>query len=706
MAQTQETAESILSKMTPAEKIDQINALDSYDDHIIKSQLHKGLTNKSIAVFGGELKKFNLPPLVFADGHKGVIEQGNWTFFPPTLTRAGSFDPELEYRIGKIMGMEAEAAGINTYFGATVNLLRNPRGGRSDESYGEDTYLTGVMGTAIVKGIQFDGNVMATAKHYAIYSAEDNRFNADIQISERAMMEVYLPQFKKMIDEGHLKSIMSSYNKINGEYASENKFLMDTVLRGYWGFDGLVVSDFVFGMNSTVGPIKAGLNVELPARDYYKEDAIYKALENKEITWDDIDKLVLQIIKAKLECGPLNPHRVSKNIMKEHRDLARESEEKSLVMLKNNNVLPYDVNKVKNILIVGELAKYHNMGNICFLGDYPQIRSTSPYEGIKNYVKGKGITVTYTDGKDKKELARYARLADAVVVCVGYTQKDESEYLYDSEGQPIRSDVTLGGDRENMNLHQSDIDLIQMTPRYCKNTTVVFFGGGTPIVSTWINNAPALLFEGYCGLEGGSALARIIFGDVNPSGKLPYSIFVNEKDYPEFPNHPRKEMEDWEIYAKDYVDPYKFTYGYYMGYTLSDKDSIPVSFPFGFGLSYTNFEITNITTDQSTYSENGTITVSCQVKNTGKVKGSEVVQVYAGFENAKVERPYKVLKGFQKTELEAGETKTVEIQIPVSDLAYWDVNDKTWKIEKIKYPIFVGDSSDNNGLTKVEIGVK
>ncbi len=705
-AQSQETAESILAKMTPEEKIDQMYALDGYDDHIIQSILHKGLTNKSITVNGGENKKYDVPGYFFGDGPKGLIEHGNWTFFPATLTRAASFDPELENRIGQVMSAEAEAAGINSIGAATANLLRNPKGGRAEESYGEDTYLSGVMGADLVKGIQASGKVIATAKHFALYSCEENRFNANILADERTMMEVYLPHFKRMVKEGHLKALMTSYNKINGEYASENKFLMKTVLRDYWGYEGLAVSDFVFGMYSTTGPIKVGMNMELPAKEYYKEEAIYKAIENGEITWDDIDALVLQILKVKLEVGQPKAHKVSNAVMKQHTELARESEEKSIVMLKNDNILPYDINEVKNILLVGELAKHHNMGNEGYLGDYPQLRSINPLEGMKNYTKGKNIKVTYTDGKDKKELARLARLADATIVCVGYTQLDEAEYLLDPEGVPIRGDMTFGGDRENMNLHQLDIDLINMTPRYCKNTTVVFFGAGTPVVSNWINNAPALLYAGYCGLEGGSALARIVFGDVNPSGKLPYSIFVNETDYPAFPYNPRRKTEDWEIYSKDYVDPYEFTYEYYLGYTLSDKENIPVSFPFGFGLSYTDFEINNISTDKTTYSEDETIIVKCQLKNTGNVKGAEVVQVYAGFENAQVERPYKVLKGFTKTELESGNTKTIEIQIPVKDLAYWDVESQTWKVEKIKYPIFVGNSSDNKELTKIEISVK
>jgi len=215
-----------------------------------------------------------------------------------------------------------------------------------------------------------------------------------------------------------------------------------------------------------------------------------------------------------------------------------------------------------------------------------------------------------------------------------------------------------------------------------------------------------LLYAGYFGMEGGNALANILFGKANPSGKLPYSIFVNEVDYPTFPNHPRKSVDSWEINEKKMADPYQVDYGYYLGYTLAEKKNLPVSFHFGYGLSYTNFKIENIVTDKKEYAEDDVIKVKCKVTNIGKLKGSEVVQVYIGFENAKVDRPIKVLKGFSKVELDTNSASVVEVSVPVKELAYWDINSKSWKVEKIAYPVYVGNSSRFEDLQKVDIAVK
>lgn len=704
IAQNVETAESILAKMTPAEKLTQLYGMNGFVNYNINSTINKALTGKSLPNTSGKSMK-SLPTLSMSDGHKGIVTHGYWTLFPPTLTRAASFDTELEYRVGKAMSVEAQAAGINTWLGGTANLLRNPRGGRSEESYGEDSYLSGAMGVQLVKGVQEDKKVMAVAKHFALYSVEDNRVNVNITADERTLREVYFPHFQKMVQEGNVAAVMSGYNKINGEYCSESKYLLTDILRTDWGFKGFVTTDWVYGLGDTQRGIKAGLNIEMPAKHHYSPDSIMSAIAKNKITWKDIDALVLPIIRTKLVYGESKAHSLDSKILQADRTLSREVAEKSLVMLKNESILPLSTKEVRNILVVGELAKFDNMGDFLYLGDYPKSRAVSPLAGIEKYLNGTGVVVNYTDGKDKIELRRLATHADAIIICVGYTTADESENLVDPEGNKIL-DAKLGGDRENMNLHQLDLDLIRMTPRYCKKTTVVFFGGGTPVVSPWINSTPSLLYAGYFGMEGGNALANILFGKVNPSGKLPYSIFENEVDYPAIPDHPRKKVDSWEIQEKNVSDPYQVNYGYYLGYTLAEKKNIPVSFNFGYGLSYTNFKIDNIVTDKKEYTEDDVIKVKCKVTNIGKLKGAEVVQVYVGFENAKVDRPVKVLKGFSKVEVDANGSSIVEVSIPVKELAFWDVNSKSWKVEKIAYPVYVGNSSRFEDLQKLDIAVK
>ena len=700
-----QSPEYVLSQMSEDDKINELNGVDNYLSWIFNSMLKKGLTNKSALAPSGGNKKLDIPTLLFTDGHKGVTAGGRFTAFPSTLLRGASFDKDLEYRIGQAMSSEAEAAGANLIGGCTANLLRNPRGGRSEESYGEDTYLSGEMATAMVKGVQKSGKIMANGKHFALYSIENNRFNVDVKVDERALREVYLPQFKKMVQEGDLASMMSGYNKVNGVYCSENKHLLTDILRNEWGYKGFVVSDWIYGTYSTAKALKAGLNIEMPMKHYFSKDSIMYAIKTNQITWKDVDNAVLPILKQKLKYGQNDSHRLDASTIQKNRALSQEAAEKGMVLLKNECVLPFSQNKVKTILLVGELAKYHNLGEFTYIPDVPKRLRITPYKGMKNVLKDTNVSVWYTDGKNKDELEKLASRADAIVVCAGFTSIDEAENFHTSEGQPILP-VVGGGDRDNLNLHPDDIALINLCSRYDKkNMVVVLFGGGTPVVSNWINRTSALLVGGIPGMQGGNALANILFGKVNPSGKLPYSIYENENDYPSFPNSHLQAQQPWEINEKKFQSPFEVKYDYYLGYTLAEKNKIAVSYPFGYGLSYTKFAIDNISTNKQSYSEDDMIEVTCKVTNAGKMQGGEVVQAYVGFENAKVERPAKVLKAFSKVYLSSNQSQNVKLQIPVKDLAYWDVETQSWKVEKIQYTIYVGNSSKAEDLQKVEITV-
>lgn len=706
-AQQKQSAEELLAKMSPGEKIKEINGVDDYLQYMFVSAATKGLTGKGLVSVSGGNKKLGIPQLKFTDGHKGITGAGKWTTFPTTLLRAASFDKDLEYRVGKAMATEMEASGSTLFGGVTLNLVRNPRGGRAEESYGEDAFLSGKLGVQLTKGVQESGKVMAMAKHFAMNSIENNRFNINVSTTERALREVYLSQFERVVKEGKVSAVMSAYNRINGVYCAENKMLLTDVLRNEWGFDGFVMSDWVHCVHHTAQSIKAGLNIEMPMRRFYSQDSIMSAIKNGEITWADVDKLVLQILRKKLEYGDNKAHRLDRKVRKADEALSQESAEKSIVLLKNNNVLPFNTNQIKNILLVGELANYHNLGEFGYLPSTPEYKRITPLKGVRNYMRDNktGVTVWYTDGKDKVEYEKLASRADAVVVCVGFTSLDEGENMHTSEGVKF-APIVGGGDRDNLNLHQDDINLINLTSRITDNMVVVLFGAGTSVVSQWVGRAPALLVAGIPGQNGGNALANILFGKVNPSGKLPYSIYKDENDYPEFPNSHLQIQQPWEVSDSKYVDPYDVDYGYYIGYTLADKKKIPVSFPFGFGLSYTDFAFGNPSTVKSVYGVNDVVKVNVEVTNTGKMEGGEVVQVYAGFENAKVERPIKVLKGFEKVYLNPGESRNVQIEVPVKELAYWDVDSKSWKVEKINYTLYVGNSSKNEDLQKVQIAVQ
>lgn len=704
-AQQKLSAEEVLAKMTPEQKIKELYGVDEFLDWIFKNMMHNGTTGKDNPATSGGDKDLGIPQLRFTDGHKGVKAGGKFTTYPTTLLRGATFDKELEYRVGKAIATEMEAGGNSLFGGCTVNIIRNPRGGRTEEAYGEDTYHSGELGTEMVKGVQESGKVMALAKHYIMNSIENTRFDVSANVNERAMREVYLPQFKKMVQEGKLAAVMSSYNKINGVYASDSKLLLNDILRDEWGFDGFVISDWVNGTYSTAKSIKAGMNIEMPMARYHSKDSIMAAIDKGQITWGDVDKLVLQVIKKKMEFGQSKQHKLDAKVRANNEALAQEVAEKGIILLKNDNVLPFDKKNVKNILYVGQLAKFHNLGQKGYIPYTPNRKKLTPVEGAGVYLKGSDVNIWYTDGKNKAELDQLATRADAVVVCVGFTDIDEGENFTNTDGSPILS-VVGGGDRYNMNLHQDDINLINITRRHNPNMAVVMFGAGTPVVDQWIKRAPALLVGGIPGQNGAVALAKILFGDVSPSGKLPYSIYKNENDYPAIPDSHLQAQQPWDVRDNHFNDPFNVDYGYYMGYTLAERNNIPVSFPFGFGLSYTDFNINNVQTDKKVYGANDVIKVTCKVANVGKMKGGEAVQVYVGFENAKVERPVKALKGFEKVYLEAGKSQNVTIEVPVKELAYWDVASQSWKVEHIDYTLYVGNSSRNQDLQRVQISIK
>lgn len=620
-----------------------------------------------------KVERLGLPNVRFVDGPRGVVA-GSATCFPVAMARGASFDRELEEEIGKAIGAEVRAQGGNYFGGVCINLPRNPRWGRAQECYGEDTYHLGEMGAALTRGVQSQ-NVMACIKHFAMNSIENARFKADVHADKRTLFEVYLPHFKRCIEEG-AASVMGAYNKVYGEQASESKYLLKDILRDKWGFEGFTLSDFLWAVHDGAKAVKNGMNIEMPCFCHYIKE-LPKALEDGQISMEDIDEAVGYILRTVLYYETRkDPKEYTKELLAcpEHIQVAKRAAEESMVLLKNeNHVLPFNKEKTEKILVLGVLGDTENIGDHGSSKVHPYYTIT-PFKGLMK--KMPTAQVLYNDGTNIEKARALAKDADAVVIIAGYIHSDEGEFLAD------RSDIAeMGGDRVSMRLHQRDIDLIKGMRGVNPNTVVSIVGSSAILIDEWESDVPAILFSFYSGMEGGNALADILFGDVCPSGKLPYTVAMSEDSYPDF--------DPDCTYAE---------YGYYHGYCKMDKEKLPVAYPFGFGLSYTSFELSK--PEVEVFDNRAKFSVN--VKNTGKVKGAEIVQLYVGCEGSRVDRPVKVLKDFQRIELNPGEEKRIILTVTKEDVAYYDEKTDMFQTEDIKYIAYTGCSSAAKDLKTTE----
>lgn len=696
--------DSLINTLTPKEKFQQMYGVHDGTTYTINSALRAALTGKGAMITSGRNKEKGIPGFTFVDGPKGVSYHGKHIVFPAPVLRGCSFDRELEYRVGQALATETAACGAN-YIGAlTLNLTTHPHCGQAELWYGEDPYHAALMGVSLTKGIQKDHKVMACAKHFAMFELETNKGEINAIVNERALNEIYLIPFMKAVQDADVASMMTSYNKVNGEFASGNKILLDDIARKRWGFQGFYTSDWGFSVYDGLKAIKAGTNVEMPADVHFRTDSIYAMMDKGTVNWDDIHRLIKPTIATKLKYGENKAYRLSRKTKKELTALSQEAAEKSIVLLKNENILPLNPQELKRVLVVGDLAKNGNLGEYHYVPDHNYTDEVTPLRGIRRYLKRYGVSVTYCSGEDLNELSMLAQNADAIVVCVGRTDYTQSQNSINPDTMYPLADYN-GGDRNNLDLSLYEQSILRTTYRTHKKTAVVYFGGSAVITTPWERLAPSILFAGFGGINGGNALAKVLFGEVNPSGKLSFSIFRSESDYPEIPDNPFVKATTKNDTYDPYVDPYDVNYDYYFGYMLADKKNIQVSYPFGFGLSYTDFSIRDILLDKQTYHEGETIKVSCLLKNTGKRQGGEVVQAYIGVNHSEVDRPQKALKNFAKAYLDAEEEKRMEIEIPVKDLAYWDEVTHSWKIEKTRYTLYIGTSSQDSDLQKIEFDV-
>lgn len=672
----EKTSLDLLSQMTIEEKVAQ---LTGDKDNLLRFGLIMLLDKKMGHAYAGGNKRLDIPPLSFSDGSRGIaIARG--TCFPAGIARGATWNTDLVKEVGEVIGKEARSAGANYFAGLCMNLLRHPSWGRAQETFGEDPWLTGEMALATIKGVQ-KHNVMACAKHFALNSIENSRTFVNVKADTRTLHEVYLPHFKKCADNG-IASFMSAYNKINGEYCGQNHWLLTSLLRDEWKWDGFVSSDWLVGIYDGEKAANAGMNIEMPIPIHYG-DKLVELIRSNKVPMDLIDNMVLSVIRTKLDyITRKDPMAYDKNLIgaAEHVQLAEKVAEESMVLLKNdNNVLPLNKSSIKKLAVIGRLANVEVTGDKVYHVNSRNI--ISPLEGLVNLL-GKEVKVDYCSGENIEEAKELAKSSDALIIIAGFESSEEGEYV-------VIGKNASGGDRLDLRLKERDLVLINGLAGINPKTIVSIITGSAVIIDDWKDKVSSVLISWYSGMEGGNALARIILGEANPSGKLPFSIAEKQEDYPYFNN-------------TDSV----IEYGYYHGYTLFDKKGIKPAYPFGFGLSYTTFKFDSLRVIKPESWSLDSLHVSVNVTNTGKVTGKEVAQLYIGFENSKIDRPVKLLRGFKKVSLEPGGVQTINFCIPVKELAYYNPESKTWEVEEMTYKVYAGSSSAGNDLLKCDFSIR
>lgn len=636
--QFDEKAKEIVGQMTLEEKVEMMAGHCKASD-----SMGGGGYNAVPYPFGG-CKRLGVPELKFCDGPRGVVS-GHSTCFPVSMACGATFDRELEYEIGRAIGREVLGNGGNYFGGVCMNIPYHPGAGRSQECFGEDSYHMGEMAKALMEGVQ-EENVIACAKHFAFNSMERSRFKVDMDADKRTEMEVFFPHFRKVIDAG-CASVMNAYNLYKGKKCGHNPYLLRETLKDGWGFDGFVISDFVWGVKSAAGGISGGCDVEMHFRQKYTLKKVKKAMENGQITEEMLDDACIRIARTTLafeEARKDAPaYDASVVACEAHRKLARKAAEEAVTLLQNRDgFLP--LSQSKKIILTGDLVNVEN------IGDHGSSQVSPPY--ITTLVQAIEKEYSNVDAvfiPTKQVSSRMAEIAaaDAVVIVCGMSHGDEGEFIY-----------YIGGDRKSLELHKKDLKLIDLISENNKNTAVVLMGGNVIMTHSWKDKVKAILFAYYTGMEGGGALADILFGKVNPSGKLPFAIAQKESDYPEIKWNTKSQF-----------------YGYYHGYQKLDKEGKGCDFPFGFGLSYTTFALENAALFSN---DEERAIFSVDVTNTGAAAGAEVVQVYVEFPNSPVDRPVRALKGFERVALEPGEKKQVLVEVKKKELMWYDGEKETF----------------------------
>ena len=591
-------------------------------------------------------------------GDNGVTNSLPATCFPTASCSANTWRPELLKEMGSAMAEEAKFYDVSVILGPGVNIKRNPRCGRNFEYFSEDPFLAGRMGAEEVKGIQEKG-IGVSVKHFAGNNSENYRFMGDSVIDERALREIYLRQFEYIVKESKPETLMCAYNKINGTHCSENEWLLNEVLRKEWGFNGLVMSDWGTTHDRIKG-IKSGLDLEMPGDNDICRKWIVDSINDGSLDIKDLDEAVKNVL-ALVYKHKDNVHTDDVD-WKAHHELAKKIALEGAVLLKNNGALPFKENE--QLLVVGELfekARYQGAGSSMI---NPQFYSSSKDAFDKNniqykYLKGYKVDDLDTDESLIKEAVETSKDYEKVVLFIGLTDWYECE----------------GVDRNNIKLPQSQLDLIDAFIKENKKLVIVLFGGSV-VELPFFDHVEAMLHMFLSGQNSGEATYELLFGKVNPSGKLAETWPISYEDVP-FGN-------EYSVKAQDvYKESIYVGYRYYL---TANKE---VRFPFGFGLSYTTFEYSNLKIEQI----GDSLLVKVDITNTGGVTGMETVQLYVSAPNNNTHKPLRELKGFTKVSLEPKETKTIEIVVKKEDLKYWDINERRFVLEDGQYNIQIGKNS-------------
>lgn len=608
-----------------------------------------------------DYEELGVPAMFLSDGPHGLRKQAAAadhlglnasipaTCFPTAATMANSWNDELGEEMGRALGEEAASMNVNVLLGPGTCMKRNPRCGRNFEYFSEDPYLAGKMAAAYIRGIQENGT-SACVKHFAANNQEERRMATDSVMDERTLREIYLTAFEIAVKEGKTKSIMSSYNMVNGKYADENEHLIRDILRGEWGFEGVVVSDWA-GCNNKVASTIAGSDLEMPSCRYGADD-IVKAVEAGTLDIKYVDESVERVLKLVEQTSAVN--RGNPFDVETHHALAKRCADESIVLLKNEGVLPLAAKE--KVAIIGDFAdkpRYQGAGSsivnptklTSLLDNKGEFEFVGYEQGFNRYGKNKPKLI--------KKAVKLAKKADVVILCLGLDEVSEAEGL----------------DREHIKIPQNQIELFRQVRLNCKKLVLVL-SCGSSVETSWCQSSDAIVYPCLSGQAGAEAVADVLLGKVNPSGKLAETFPVAYGDVSSAKYFPGKQLT------------VEYREGLYIGYRYFDTAGVKPAYPFGYGLSYTTFEYSDISAD-----ENG---VTFTIKNTGSVDGAEIAQLYIGKKNGKIFRPRKELKGFKKVFIKAGGSAKVTIPFDDKTFRYFNVKTDKWEVEGGEYQLYIG----------------
>ena len=709
-------------------KIDGIIAQMTLEEKV--EMLHSKTNMSSAGV-----PRLGIADMNYADGPFGIREEGQpnsfmsagWTldsatYFPTGSALAATWSKDLAYLYGTGMGKEARLRGKDVILGPAVNIQRLPVGGRTYEYLSEDPILSAALSLGYTVGVQDQGTAVCI-KHFAANNQETNRGSVDVIVDERTLREIYLKPFESAVVEGGAMSVMPAYNKVNGDYCSENEHLLNEILRGDWGFKGFTVSDWG-GTHSTMGAMLHGLNVQMTGSNYLGQPVI-DSIATGALTEALVDEKVRQILRVRFAIEPVQDANTQMTSQPETQKIAYQVAQKSIVLLKNEpEILPL-AGSVRKIAVIGQNAVLKTQSGGMGAG-VKALYEITPLEGITKRAAEAGIEVSYAPGyknfpgrrwgpapvePNPLEAAAIDEPADPALVAEAVALAKDADLVI-FFGGTNKSIETEGSDRQDIDLPVGQNEVVAALRAANPNVVSVIISGGPCDLRTLVENSSAVIQGWWNGTEGGTALAEVLFGDIAPSGKLPFTFPLKLEDSPAYAlgNFPDKNAggdlftlmyrqdrtrmtreEIAEMMAKMPKPESRYTEGSLVGYRWFDTKDVPVLYAFGHGLSYVGFRYGEM---KATAGKNG-VKVTFDLTNTGDMEADEVVQLYVHRVDATVEWPYKELKAFERVTLGAGQTKTVTLEIPVKDLRYWNVAKNGWDLEHGKLELLLGSASDD-----------